>query len=125
MTSKDETKPKFYLAHHQIRGLSIRKKGSADFHPLDPGLVSISSAGCSFEREGRQEYRFSESVEFQFDLADRTVRMEGTVTSVNRWTPWDDNYQDKTYHCYQADFDGELESGALGCIAGCRKKTGG
>ena len=111
-----------YLACGQLKELLVRKKGSAHFRPLNPGIVEIGPTGCSFEWEGGQEFQPRDELEFLFHLEECSLNAEATVVSVDCWSCWDDGYDHKTWYSYRAEFSDELDAGMFQQLVSCAKR---
>ncbi len=112
-----------YLDLGQVKKLSVRKQGEADFQPINPVIVEISPALCSFEREARQEFQVGEELDLLFDMQDCSLSARASIGWVVKCEHLDEGYEQKVWFSYGAEFDRELDADFFQRIAGDPKKS--
>jgi hypothetical protein len=116
-------KQKHYLASKQVKKLQVRRKGGKNLHPLHHELVEISSTTCCFEKEGRQEFRVGEEVDFIFDTEECCLSTGARIVWVTKFEHIDEGYEHIVWFSYGAEFSGELDGDFFQRIKGDPKRT--
>ncbi len=113
-----------YLDLGQVKKLSVRKHGEADFQAINPEIVEISPALCCFEREAQQEFEVGEKLYLLFDTKDySSLSARATIGWVAKCEYLDEGYEQKIWFSYGAEFDKELDADFFQRIAGDPKKS--
>ncbi len=112
-----------YLDLGQVKKLSVRKQGDADFQAIDPEIVEISPGLCCFERKAQQEFQVGEKLDLLFDTRDCSLSTGATIGWVAKCEYLDEGYEQKVWFSYGAEFEEELDSDFFQRIAGDPKKS--
>ncbi len=112
-----------YLDLGQVKKLSVRKQGEADFQAIDPEIVEISPGLCCFERKAQQEFQVGEKLDLLFDTTDCSLSAGATIGWVAKCEYLDEGYEHKIWFSYGAEFDKKLDADFFQRIAGDPKKS--